>query len=95
MKMLRQQIQNRQETFGRPLTKEDIEAEIGTPQEIARGLENREDIERLKKKARRYVWAKWTCIACLLLAIFAVIITVAVIKSNDPYYTTVDTYIDS
>ena len=94
LKKIKQQMQNLQETSDKPLTRETIEAEIGTPQEIARGLESREDLERLKKKARRYTLIKWICIACLLLALLAVVITVVVIKSNDSYYTTVETHID-
>lgn len=52
-------------------TLNDIYDQIGTPEEVIRNFETREDFECLKKKYSR---SKKICIGCLLLAMVAIII---------------------
>lgn len=67
---------------------EDLYQEIGTPEEIANGLENRADIALLKKRARRYTIAKIACALCLTLALLTAIILIIVVVSDNDYYMT-------
>ncbi len=78
------------------LTVEDLHREIGSPDEIARGFESRNDIENLKKKARKYTRTKIICWISLILAIAAIIISIVYIKSNKKYHseTKINTYIE-
>ncbi len=70
------------------LTMEDLHREIGTPDEIARSFESREDIDKLKAKAKKYLRNKIVCWICVVLAIVAVTVSVVVIISNcDHHYT--------
>ena len=68
------------------LTMEDLHRKIGSPEEIARGFESREDIEKLKIKARKYTRTKIICCITLVLAIVAIAVSVIFIKSNDNFY---------
>ena len=73
------------------LSMEDLHRVIGSPDEIARGFENREDIEKLKLKAKKYTRAKIIAWICFALAIIVVIVSTIVIKSNNTYYTKTNT----
>lgn len=68
------------------LSMEDLHREIGSPDEIARSFENREDLDRLKAKAKKYTLIKIICGVCLAIALIAVAVTVIVVQSNDDYY---------
>lgn len=68
------------------LSMEELCREIGTPEEIALGLESRSDIEQLKKKAKRYKIAKITCTCLLFVAIFIAVFLSFVIVSNNEYH---------
>ncbi len=68
------------------LTLEDLYREIGSPAEIAKGLETREDIENLKKKARRYTHARILWAISALLVLCAIVATIIVVHENDTYY---------
>ena len=76
------------------LSTEDLHRAIGTPNDIARGFENREDIERLKNKAKKYTRTRILSLICFVLALIAITVTVIVIKSNDSYYTKTDSKIN-
>lgn len=65
---------------------EDLYREIGSPEEIARSFESRDDIEQIKAKAKKYTKIKIICAVCLALAIVAVIVCSIVISSVDTYY---------
>ncbi len=75
------------ETQHQALTMEILHTEIGSPEEIARGFDSKEDLDRIKAKARKYTRIKIICAICLALALVAVTVTVIVIRSNDNYYT--------
>lgn len=73
------------------LSMEDLHREIGSPDEIARGFENREDIEKLKLKAKKYTRAKIIAWICFALAIIGITISIIAINSNDNYYSKIKT----
>lgn len=77
------------------LSTEDLHREIGSPDEIAKGFESREDIEKIKKKAKKYTGIKIICWISLILAIIAVTVSIIVIRSNKDYRseTKMNTYI--
>ena len=77
------------------LTMEDLQREIGKPDEIARGFESRENIEDLKKRAKKYSKAKTISLVFLVLTIFAIAISIIIVKSNKEYHskTTISTTI--
>ena len=68
------------------LTMEDLQKEIGSPDEIARGFESREDIEKLKEKAKKYKKAKIICGVTLALTMIAIAVTIIVVRSNKNYH---------
>lgn len=68
------------------LSKENLYQEIGPPEEIANGLENRADITLLKKRARRYTIAKIVCSLCLALALLTAAILIIVVISDNDYH---------
>lgn len=68
------------------LTMEDLQREIGSPDEIARGFESREDIEKLKEKAKKYKKTKIICGITLALTIIAIAVTIIVVRSNKNYH---------
>lgn len=70
------------------LSKENLYQEIGSPEEIATGLENRVDIELLKKRAQRYTITKIVCSLCLALALLIAAILIIVVLSDNDYYMT-------
>lgn len=61
------------------LSAEELYKEIGTPEEIARSLESRSDIESLKRKAKRYTVSKILCALFLALAALALLTIVALL----------------
>lgn len=77
------------------LTLEDLHTVIGSPDEIARGFESRNDIENLKKKAKKYTRTKIICWVSLILAIVAVTVSIVVVQSNKKYHSEINmnTYI--
>lgn len=50
---IEQQVTDLEEKI-QDITLDDLYREIGTPEEIAQGFENREDIDRIRKKAAKY-----------------------------------------
>lgn len=68
------------------LSMEDLHSEIGHPDEIARGFECREDIDKLKEKAKKYFKIKIISWICLIVAMIAIAVSVIIIKSNKTYY---------
>lgn len=77
------------------LEEEDLHREIGNPDEIARGFESRDDIENLKKKAKKYFRTKIICWVSLILAIVAITVSIVVVHSNKKYHSEINmnTYI--
>lgn len=77
------------------LSMEDLQREIGKPDEIARGFESRDNIEDLKKRAKKYSKAKTISLVFLVLTIFAIAISIIIVKSNKEYHskTTISTTI--
>ena len=77
------------------LAMEDLHREIGSPCEIAKGFESREDIEKFKEKAKKYTRTKVICWITLVLAIVAIAVAVIFIKSNDNFYAEIyeDSYV--
>ncbi len=78
------------ETQYQALTMEILHTEIGSPEEIARGFDSKEDLDRIKAKARKYTRTKIICAVCFVLAVIAIVVTVVVIRSNDNYHTYTD-----
>lgn len=78
------------------LSMEDLQREIGKPDEIARGFESRDNIEDLKKRAKKYSKAKTISLVFLVLTIFAIAILIIIVKSNKEYHskTTISTTIE-
>lgn len=79
------------------LSMEDLQREIGKPDEIARGFESRDNIEDLKKRAKKYSKAKTISLVFLVLTIFAIaILIIIIVKSNKEYHskTTISTTIE-
>ena len=78
------------------LSMEDLQREIGKPDEIARGFESRDNIEDLKKRAKKYSKAKTISLVFLVLTIFAIAILIIILKSNKEYHskTTISTTIE-
>ena len=72
------------------LTMEDLQREIGSPDEIARGFESREDIEKLKEKAKKYKKTKIICGVTLTLTIIAIAVTIIVVRSNKNYHSEIE-----
>lgn len=77
------------------LSMEDLQRKIGKPDEIARGFESRDNIEDLKKRAKKYSKAKTISLVFLVLTIFAIAISIIIVKSNKEYHskTTISTTI--
>lgn len=77
------------------LEEKDLHREIGSPDEIARGFESRDDIENLKKKAKKYSRTKIICWVSLILAIVAITVSIVVVHSNKKYHSEINmnTYI--
>lgn len=78
------QIADLEEQHG-DLTLDLLYREIGTPDEISKGFESREDIAEIKKKAKRYKIAKILCWICAFLAVISIITAVVVICNNDDF----------
>ena len=68
------------------LSMEELCREIGTPKEIALGLESRSDIEQLKKKAKRYRIAKIAYMVLLLIALLIIAFFLFLFISDKYYY---------
>lgn len=66
--------------------------EFGSPKEIADSFFAKEDLEKLKKNAKKYAILKWISIALLVCLILSVIFMIIIIASDeDGYY--FETYI--
>ncbi len=85
------ELENQVQVF----TMEDLHREIGSPDEIARSFESRDDIEKLKEKAKKYKKAKIICWVSLILAIVAITVSIVVVHSNKKYHSEINmnTYI--
>lgn len=68
------------------LTLQILYDKVGQPYEIARSIENRDDIEKLKQSAKKYHRTKIICAICLLIAFLATVITIFIVKSNKTYH---------
>ena len=68
------------------LTLQILYDKVGQPYEIARSIENRDDIEKLKQSAKKYHRTKIICAICLLTAFLATVITIFIVKSNKTYH---------
>lgn len=68
------------------LTLQILYDKVGQPYEIARNIENRDDIEKLKQSAKKYHRTKIICAICLLIAFLATVITIFIVKSNKTYH---------
>ena len=67
------------------LSMESLRREIGTPEEIASGLESRPDIEQLKEIAKRYKRVKILCITFFALVVLCISAFIAVIIWDQGY----------
>ena len=67
------------------LSMESLRREIGTPEEIASGLESRPDIEQLKEMAKRYKRVKILCIIFFVLAVLCISAFIAIVILNQGY----------
>ena len=85
------ELENQVQVF----TMEDLHREIGSPDEIARSFASRDDIEKLKEKAKKYKKAKIICWVSLILAIVAITVSIVVVHSNKKYHSEINmnTYI--
>lgn len=85
------ELENQVQVF----TMEDLHREIGSPDEIARSFESRDDIEKLKEKAKKYKKAKIVCWIALGLTILAITVSIIVVRSNKNYHSEINsnTYI--
>ena len=72
------------------LSVEDLHTEIGSPDEIAKGFESRDDIEALKKKANGYTRIKIICVICTILALILIVTSIIIIHENDTYHSETD-----
>ena len=86
---IRQNISNLENETG-VLSIEDLYREIGSPDEIARSFESRDDIEQIKAKAKKYRKVKIICAVSLILAILTAIICGIIMLSDDTYYVEFD-----
>ena len=64
----------------------ELDKEIGTPDEIAKGFESTLEIGNIKKSARKLHRIKLLCWILFILMVLAIIITVIIIKSNETYH---------
>ena len=70
-----------------PISSIDILYEkIGFPNEIARGFETREDVEQLKKKAKKYTRTKIVLCVGLFLAVMIAVISIIALTQADSYH---------
>ena len=85
------ELENQVQVF----TMEDLHREIGSPDEIARSFESRDDIEKLKEKAKKYKKTKIICWIALGLTILAITVSIIVVRSNKNYHSEINsnTYI--
>ncbi len=78
-----------------PQTIEDLYREIGSPEKIADNIESIEDVRQLNKIAKKYRTLIVISVICIIIAIFASVLTAIVILSDDEYYDIIDmTYSD-
>lgn len=75
------------------LTREDLYREIGFPEEVARGFENREDMEGVRVKAKKYERNRIICCIIAIIAVVAIIFAAVLITSQDDYRS--DTHVNS
>lgn len=68
------------------LTVDDLYREIGTPEEIAQGFEDRDDIDRIRKNAAKYKRSRIIAWVCAILAVVSIAISVMIICENDNYH---------
>lgn len=83
IKDLKQQLSGMEDEV---LSTEDLHRKFGTPNDIAKGFENRDDIDRLKRAAKKYHRSKIVFWISLLLAFLAILISIIVICSNEDYH---------
>lgn len=82
---IEQQVTDLEEKI-QDITLDDLYREIGTPEEIAQGFEDREDIDRIRKKAAKYKKIKWICLICSILAMITIVISIAVMCSSESFH---------
>ena len=75
------------------LTSEDLFREIGSPEEIARGFESREDMEGIRAKAKKYERNRLLCGVIAIMAAVSIVFAAVLITSQDDYYS--DTHVNS
>ena len=71
------------------LTVDDLYREIGTPEEIAQGFEDRDDIDRIRKKAAKYKRSRIIAWVCAILAVVSIVtstIAIVIICENDGFH---------
>lgn len=68
--------------------------EFGSPKEIADSFFDKEDIDALKKKAKRYNIIKWLVTVLSIALVLSIIFMIIIIASDeDGYYKTYITYV--
>ena len=75
------------------LTPEDLFREIGSPEEIARGFESREDMEGIRAKAKKYERNRLLCGVIAIMAAVSIVFAAVLITSQDDYYS--DTHVNT
>ena len=75
------------------LTPEDLFREIGSPEEIVRGFESREDMEGIRAKAKKYERNRLLCGVIAIMAAVSIVFAAVLITSQDDYYS--DTHVNT
>lgn len=73
------------------LTLEDLYRELGDPSIISQGFDTRDDIEVLKRKARKYTRTRIICYLCAIVAVLAIAFSVVIMRENDSYHNKIST----